>query len=69
LSNWTTARGHIRNDTRGASRRIVDASLGAICRRKCAADDRACTCYFDEVAFVVDEIRGTTHIPRSPLLQ
>jgi hypothetical protein len=38
-----TQNGHIRNDTRGASRRIVDASLGAICRRKCATDDRACT--------------------------
>ena len=26
-------------------------------------------CYFDEVAFVVDGIRGKTHIPPSPLLQ
>jgi hypothetical protein len=26
-------------------------------------------CYVDEVAFVVDGIRGTTRIPPSPLLQ
>jgi len=26
-------------------------------------------CYLDDVAFLVDEIRGTTHIPPSPLLQ
>jgi len=26
-------------------------------------------CYLDEVAFVVDGIHGTTHIPPSPLMQ
>jgi hypothetical protein len=38
-----TQNGHIRNDTRDASRRIVGASCSAICRRNCVADDRACT--------------------------
>ncbi len=26
-------------------------------------------CYFDEIAFVVEGVRGTTHIPPSPLLR
>jgi hypothetical protein len=38
-----TQNGHIRNDTRDASRRIPDAWIGPICRRNCVADDRACT--------------------------
>ena len=38
-----TQNGHIRNDTRDASRRIPEASLAPICRRNCIADDRACT--------------------------
>jgi hypothetical protein len=47
LSESPTARGtqstHIGNDTRDVSRRIPDASIGAICRRNCVASDRACT--------------------------
>ena len=38
-----TQNGHIRNDTRDHSRRIVGASFSPICRRNCAAHDRACT--------------------------
>jgi hypothetical protein len=38
-----TQNGHIRNDTRDASRRIREASLGPICRKNCAASDRTCT--------------------------
>src|SRR6266540_4879579 len=37
-----TQNGHIRDDTRDASRRIHWASLRAICRRKCVASDRVC---------------------------
>ena len=28
-----------------------------------------CWCYVDQVAFVVDGVHGTTHIPPSPLMQ
>jgi hypothetical protein len=38
-----TQNGHIRNDTRDVSRRIRSAWIGLICRRNCAASDRACT--------------------------
>jgi hypothetical protein len=38
-----TQNGHIRNDTRDASRRILCGSTGAICRRNRVADHRACT--------------------------
>ena len=39
----TDTNGHIRNNTRDASRRIFEASLRPICRQNCAASDRACT--------------------------
>ena len=38
-----TQNGHIRNDTRDHSRRIVGASFSPICRRNRVADDRTCT--------------------------
>jgi hypothetical protein len=38
-----TQNGHIRNDTRDASRRLAVGGTRAICRRKCVARDRACT--------------------------
>src|SRR5262249_2831032 len=38
-----TQNGHIRNDTGDASRRIWTAFSSPSCRRKCAANDRACT--------------------------
>src|SRR5919106_1493716 len=38
-----TQNGHIRNDTRDASRRISSPSNSPICRRNCVASDRACT--------------------------
>src|SRR4029453_3717392 len=38
-----TQNGHIRNDTRDASRRISRRSNGSICGRNGAGDDRACT--------------------------
>ena len=38
-----TQNGHIRNDTRDASRRIPKPSLSVICRQNRVADDRACT--------------------------
>src|SRR6266545_714750 len=38
-----TQNGHIRNDTRDASRRTSSARTGRICRRNCVASDRACT--------------------------
>jgi hypothetical protein len=37
-----TQNGHIRNDTRDASRRISTACNSPICRKNCAASDRAC---------------------------
>jgi hypothetical protein len=43
VNRWRTQSGHIRNDTRGVSRRISTACNGSICRRKCVASDRACT--------------------------
>jgi hypothetical protein len=39
---WTQ-NGHIRNDTRDVSRRILNASFEPICRKNYVADDRACT--------------------------
>ena len=38
-----TQNGHIRNDTRVASRRIRGALIRPICRKNCVASDRACT--------------------------
>jgi hypothetical protein len=38
-----TQNGHIRNDTRDASRTILNASVGPICRENRVARDRACT--------------------------
>jgi hypothetical protein len=38
-----TQNGHIRNNTRDASRRIIETSVTPICRRNCVASDRACT--------------------------
>jgi hypothetical protein len=38
-----TQNGHIRNDTRDASQRILDVSFDPICRKNCAASDRECT--------------------------
>jgi hypothetical protein len=38
-----TQNGHIRNDTRDASRRMGGRWIGLICRRNCVASDRACT--------------------------
>ena len=38
-----TQNGHIRNDTRDVSRRILGGSVGPICRENCVASDRACT--------------------------
>jgi len=35
-----TQNGHVRNDTRDASRRIVGASFSAICRRNCVEDGK-----------------------------
>jgi len=35
-----TQNGHIRNNTRDASRRILVVWIGAICRKNCVADDR-----------------------------
>jgi hypothetical protein len=37
---WTQ-NGHIRNDTRDASRRMWQHQNSSICRRNCVADDRA----------------------------
>jgi hypothetical protein len=38
-----TQNGHIKNDTRDASRLISKPHSGLICRRNCVASDRACT--------------------------
>jgi hypothetical protein len=38
-----TQNGHIRNDTRDASRRMVRSRIRSICRKNCVASERACT--------------------------
>jgi hypothetical protein len=39
-SAWQTPNGHIRNDTRGVSRRIAASLIRLICGRNCVASDR-----------------------------
>jgi hypothetical protein len=43
VNDARTQNGHIRNDTRDASRRTCRAWDTAICRTNCVASDRACT--------------------------